>query len=82
MDVKADSRVEWNDTDYSDMLGSKADLKEFEADIKKANGLESKIRKDLTKMVKDAQKMYDARPKKAYYDFLVTLESADKSLKA
>ena len=81
MDVKADSRVEWNDTDYSDMLGDKRDLIEYETNSNKAREMERVMRKDLTKLVKAAQKMYDTRPTKEYYDFLVMIESADKALK-
>jgi len=43
--------------------------------------MEKAANQSIGRMIKTAQKMYDLNPAKRYYDFIVTLESAAKTLK-
>ena len=81
MKVKADSNISWGSTDYSEMLGTKTDLINQENNPVKAKEIEKVLRKDMTKMINAAKKMYATNPSKQYYDFLISLEMSDKALK-
>jgi hypothetical protein len=63
------------------MLGTRTDLENQETNPAKAKEMEKIIRKDMTKMVNAARKMYETNPSKQYYDFLITIEMSDKALK-